>query len=190
MGASLGAFGSDPDGTVEASTFTFHGETFEVAARISALPIMRFAHETRVSQAESRRAGRDRDKALTEHGRSEAMARASEAEMAMLSAMHVFLRNTIGPDQWERFEAVAVQYGDPPEEILAICQAIYASVIDRPTSRPPDSSGGPSTSGTGSTGDSVSPEPAPGPTTSAVPRPDRAAINGLLVPVGSTPSTG
>lgn len=182
MGHLIGSFGREVDvDELEPDWFTFHGEQFTVPARVSALPIMRFAWATNAADGRSNTADSRLRRAVTEDERTRAKAEKAAAEMDALGALHVFLRDTIGEHQWESFERLARIHGDDIDEIMRVAQAIYATVVDRPTSRPSDSADGPSTSGTGSPVGSVSQEPTAGPTSSAAAA--RAEIHGLLTPV-------
>jgi hypothetical protein len=180
--ALIGTFGRELDvSELEPDYFAFHGEHFTVPARVSALPIMRFAWATNAANGRSNTAQSAERRARTEADKIAAKKEQAAAEMDMLAALHVFLRDTIGEHQWEQFERLAQIHGDDIEEIMHVAQAIYATVVDRPTQRPSDSSDGPSTSGTGSPVPSVSEAPMAGPTSSAAAA--RAEIHGLLTPV-------
>jgi hypothetical protein len=176
--AHLGEFGQQvADFEGEADTFSFHGEVFEVPARLSSLVLMRFADAAKRAQdqqedARARRAAAQAalGRAVTDGARDAAAAEASAADYAFATAetsgtaaMYRFVRECIGEDQWARFEAHAVRVGAGQEELLAVAGAIYQAVSGRPTRRPSDSSGGPSSTGVGSMDGAGSPVATPGP---------------------------
>lgn len=179
--ALIGEFGIAADATDDPDTFLWHGVEFVVPPKISALPVMRFAWEIRGAGNQETRARRKASGLTAGPDRDAALKEASEAEMAQLAALHVFLRDTIGAAQWEEFEALAVEHGDGVDEIMRVAQAIYSSVVDRPTGRPSSSSGGPPQNGTGLPVPSAFGEPTAGPMTPAAAQ--RAAIRAALVPV-------
>lgn len=180
----IGSFGRelDPDDLDEQDYFEWHGESFTVPGSVSALPIMRFAWSTVGSQNRTDRADAAARRAQSDEARAAANTEKVSAEMDMLAALHVFLRDTIGAHQWARFEELAVIHGDGIDEVMRVAQAIYSSVVDRPTTRPSDSSAGPSQSGSGSPGSYGSAEQTPGPMSPAAAQ--RAEINAALRPVG------
>lgn len=183
MGVVIGSFGRELAVDEDPDLFEWHGIMFEVPARVSVLPLMRFAFELRQSEAVTARSERAARMARSPEAAAEAARAKSEAEMAAMAAMHSFMKAAIGHDQWDRFAALADEYGDGIDDVMRVVSAIYEAITGRPTRRSADSSAGPSPSGSGSPGDSVSTEPTPGPTPDVVAlRPDRAAINGLLVP--------
>jgi hypothetical protein len=116
--ALIGEFGavvreieqSEPD------EFVFFGETFTVADRVGAMPLLRFA-------------------AVAEAG-------TQAEELAGMAAMHELLRDCLAPGDWPRFQKVAADNKADAEELMAVCGAIYQAVTGRPTQRPSDSAGG------------------------------------------------
>lgn len=108
----------------------FAGESFRTADRIGVMPLMRFA---KVAQA-----GVDAN------------------EMAGLAAMYDLLEQCIDPADWLRFQAHADKVRADGDELMAVVKAVIEALSDRPTSRPSDSSDGPSTTSTSSLADSSS----------------------------------
>lgn len=137
--ASIGEFGAaareaDPD--QEPDTFKFYGETFAVAERVGAMPLLRFA-------------------AVAEEG-------TQAEEMEGLAAMHELLRDCLIAEPitaevdgetkviahgWSHFQKVAASNKVDAEELMEVCGAIYQAVSGRPTQRPSVSTDGPSSSG-------------------------------------------
>lgn len=119
----FGAAARDADPDVEPDTFLFYSETFTVADRVGAMPLLRFA-------------------AVADGG-------AQAEEMAGLAAMHELLRDCLAPGDWARFQKVASDNKVEAEELMQVCGAVYEAVSGRPTRRPSASVGG-SLSGTAS----------------------------------------
>lgn len=121
---NIGTFGAaarEADPEVEPDTFGFFGETFEVADRVGAMPLLRFA-------------------SVAEQG--------TQAEdLAGLAAMHELLRDCLASGEWPRFQKVAADNKASAEELMAVCGAVYQAVTGRPTRQPSDSSDGLSTTG-------------------------------------------
>jgi hypothetical protein len=194
--ADLGEFGRElADLDDEVDVFTFHGEFFALPARMSALPLLRFAWrgkvlEQRVAQAKSARA-----RAQTDEDRLAADQAEGTADMDALSAIYEFLQASL-PDDWDRFERVAIRAGADQDELLEVCNRIYAAVSGRPTRRPAGSSGGPSTSGDGSTAGpgwqespafASQPDPVPALPERSLRDQQRAAYLQGMRPVGASP---
>jgi hypothetical protein len=177
--ASLGEFGravAEFEG--EADDFTFHGEPFTIPAAFSDLPVLKFANASVASQraseaAEARaktaqsviddpRADEAR-KAVATADLTAAQYEAQVASAEFASAAYDFIRDAVGHTQWPRFEAIAVQYGSRQDELIELASLIYSAVSGRPTRRPSISTGGPSSTGDGSTDGSGSPGETPGP---------------------------
>lgn len=109
---------------------SFAGETFTVADRIGLMPLMRFA---KVAQA-----GVD------------------SADLEGLAAMYDLLEQCIAPQDWRRFQAAADRARSDGEELMGVVGEVMRLLTDRPTSRPSDSSDGPSSTAPNSTGGSSS----------------------------------
>ena len=176
--AFLGEFGrqaADYDG--EADSFTFYGEQFEIPARLSGLVMLRFADQARgadaltsegTARAEAGRAALARATTGEERAAAEAEVAAGEqmfgeGTSAGGAAQRRFLRDCLGEGQADRFEEVAMRVGAPIDELLYVAGMVYATVSGRPTQRPSSSSGGPLTTGLGSTDGAASPVATPGP---------------------------
>ena len=176
--ADLGEFGQaliTHDGTPD--TFRFHGEQFEVPAALSPLPLMRFAHRTKLNQVAEEQANRRMeraqavmDAARSEHARTVAQPELTaaaeavmEAQLDNMAAMYEFMQGCL-PDEstWQRFQLVALRAGSSAEELMGVCSAIFAAVTGRPSSRPSEFSDGPSSTGGTSMDDYVSPAPTSG----------------------------
>lgn len=117
--ALIGEFGAatrDEDSNVEPDTFTFYGETFTVADRVGAMPLLRFA-------------------AIADAG-------TQAEELAGLAAMHELLRDCLAPGDWSRFQKVAADQKVEADELMEVCGTIYAAVTGRPTQRPSVSAAG------------------------------------------------
>jgi len=145
---------------VEPDHFLFCGERFEVPVEVSGLPLMRFAWRSKAIDADTARAKRDLDRAMTDAGRAEAEARIGEFEQDGNACIYELLRSVL--PQWERFEELAIERAVDVDELLMVCGAIYQAVTGRPTKRSSGSSDGPLTSGDGSMDGSGSLEPTPG----------------------------
>lgn len=113
------------------TTVDFLGESFRVADRVGALPLMRFAKIAK--------AGVD------------------ASELDGLAAMYDLLGQVIQSDDWARFEEHADRQHADGDQLLALVQEALALVAARPTGRPSDSSAGPRTIEPNSTDDSSSP---------------------------------
>ena len=176
--AELGEWGrAVADYHQEPDTFRFYGEKLEVPAALSSLILMEFTATVKqlqrdVTAAEARR---DQATALAERAGTaeereahEAEAKAAEvdimsADSAGTEAQYAFIRGCIGDGQWDRFRRAAVANGVQGDELMNVCARIYEAVAGRPTRRPSGLPDGPSSTGDGSTGNSASPEPTPGP---------------------------
>jgi hypothetical protein len=66
-------------------------------------------------------------------------------DMAGLAAMYDLLEASIHPDDWARFKKVAKQKAASGAALLDVVGQVISREADRPTSRPSDSSDGPST---------------------------------------------
>ena len=133
----FGAAAREQSEKPELDTFRFYGETFAVADRVGAMPMLRFA-----AVAES---GVDAD------------------EMEGLAAMHELLRDCLvaepvteeGDDGevkvvahgWARFAKVASDNKVSADELMEICAAVYQSVTGKDTPQPSASPVGQSPTG-------------------------------------------
>jgi hypothetical protein len=97
----------------------FGGETFTTADRIGLMPLMRFAKVAK--------AGVD------------------SASMEGLAAMYDMLEQCIAPQDWPRFVEAANRTHADGDELMAVVARVFEVLTERPTSRPSDSSDGPST---------------------------------------------
>lgn len=116
--AMIGEFGAAAraESDVEPDEFRFYGETFQVAARVGAMPLLRFA--------------------------SVADSGIEAEEMEGLAAMHELLRDCLAAGDWPRFQKTASDNKADAEELMEVCAAIYQAVTGRPTERPSDSVAG------------------------------------------------
>jgi hypothetical protein len=176
--ANLGEFGrAVVEHTGEPDTFTFYGERFEVPARLSPLPMMQFAWRTKLHQQADEQskdrvsrcqgtldrapAGPARDLAATELAAAELAD--NEVQINLMAAMYEFMRGCLPNEaMWQRFQQTAMVNGAAADELMEICSSIFAAVSGRPTSRPSDSSDGPSSIGDGWTDGAGSPDPTAG----------------------------
>jgi hypothetical protein len=139
MIGEFGAAARDADDATEPDTFKFYGETFAVADRVGAMPLLRFA-------------------AVADAG-------AQAEEMEGLAAMHELLRDCLVAEPitaevdgeskivahgWAHFQRVAASNKAEAEELMEVCGAIYQVVSGRPTRQPSVSTAGLSTTGASS----------------------------------------
>ena len=110
------------------SDVTFGGESFTVADRIGLMPLMRFAKHAQ--------AGVDAN------------------EMAGLAALLDLLEQCIAPQDWQRFNDHADKVRADGDQLMVVVKDVIEVLSARPTSRPSDSSDGPSTTSVSSAGDS------------------------------------
>lgn len=103
----------------------FCGERFTIADKIGLMPLMRFA---KVGKA-----GVDSD------------------SLEGLVAMYDLLEQCLSPAEWQRFQDTADKHRADADELLAVVTKVFEVLSERPTSRPSDSSDGPSTDGANST---------------------------------------
>ena len=113
------------------TTVDFLGESFRVADRVGALPLMRFAKLAK--------SGLDID------------------EMDGLVAAYDLLGQVIHAEDWARFEEHADREHAGGDELLDFIASALVVASARPTGRPSDSSDGPQTIEPSSTDDSSSP---------------------------------
>lgn len=112
------------------SEVEFAGERFTIADRIGLMPLMRFA---KVAQR-----GVDSN------------------ELEGLTAMYDLLEQCIADQDWQRFQAHADKVRADGDQLMAVVKDVMEALSRRPTSRPSDSSDGPSTASTSSAVDSSS----------------------------------
>jgi hypothetical protein len=117
----FGAAAREADPQAEPDQFKFYGETFTVAERVGAMPLLRFA-------------------AVAESG-------TQASEMEGMAAMYELIRDCLIPGDWPRFQKVAADNKATDDEFLEICGAVYKAATARPTQRPTDSVDGPSDTG-------------------------------------------
>jgi hypothetical protein len=179
--ASLGEFGrlviDDAPEPIEPDTFTFHGHEFLIPDSLSMLPTMRFAWQQKVHTQREKQTGRAleraqlrlaaadaRDRAAAQKAVEDAQAEQVQANLDMLAELYSYVRSSMpDEDDWETFYEIAVSVRADMEELLGVAGQILSTVTGRPTSRPSESSDGPSRSGAGSTGSYDSPAPTGGP---------------------------
>jgi hypothetical protein len=99
------------------SDVEFKGETFRASDGIGLMSLMRFAH---VAQG-----GTDAN------------------DMEGLAAMYDLLEQAIAADDWDRFQRHAMKVKAQGDDLMAVVQKVIQALAARPTSRPSDSSGGP-----------------------------------------------
>jgi hypothetical protein len=154
--AHLGEFGraraleKAPD---EPDTFTFHGQQFEIPGGISIVVLMDFI-------ADQQEASTAREEALASKDDVELVA----ASNRLLACMRDYCRSCLGTEAaWRRFDRVCRKHAVDIDELMEVCAAIFSAVAARPTTRPSESSDGPSSTGAGSTDGSDSQAATPGP---------------------------
>ncbi len=107
------------------SDVEFLGERFRTAERIGLMPMMRFAKVAK--------AGVDSN------------------DLDGLAAMYDLLEQCIADDEWGRFQAHADRKRADGDELMKVVAEVFEVLSARPTSRPSDSSAGPSTTAPNST---------------------------------------
>jgi hypothetical protein len=159
--ASLGEFGAElaaVDGADDPDTFLFHGHEFALPGKISSLPALRFAFNAKQVIAAEAQANAAYQRARTPEARAAAERQMAEVQLIANAGLYTYLRDVLAnPGDWERFEAVAAEFGADEEELMDVAQKIMAAVAARPTRRSSGSPAGPSSTGDGSTGGSASP---------------------------------
>jgi hypothetical protein len=120
---------------VDPQRLEFLGEQFRLGESVGLMPLMKFAHAAN--------SGLDSD------------------DMAGLAALYSLVRDTIHPDDWERFERLAIDKHAEGEEIMAFVGKAIEAISARPTRRRSVSSDGSSSTSPSSTeSSSVKPPPA------------------------------
>jgi hypothetical protein len=133
------------DAGAELDSFDWFGETFTIAARLSALNLLRMAWESRQSDDAGRRADMARKQGRT----GQAAELTAEADRNEMAAMWEFLQATLGPGEWERFVEVSNLAAADDEALSGLIQQVIGVITDRPTRRPSASAGGSSTNTAG-----------------------------------------
>jgi hypothetical protein len=179
--AKIGEFGrARQDLAGEPDTFTFYGEDFEVPAGISAVVLMDFVAETQDAQDGREDAGARQERAQAALARSRmtgseservtAEAALADADVDMIAAsnklmrgMRAYVRGCLPDDvAWRRFNDVCRANAVDVDELMEVAAAIFAAVAARPTRTASGSSGGPSSTGVGSTAGAASQAATPG----------------------------
>ena len=73
-----------------------------------------------------------------------------------LAALYSLLEESIGPDHWDRFKALAKKHKVDDDALFQVVRDVFASYAERPTGRPSDSSDGPQSTSARSGGDAFS----------------------------------
>lgn len=115
-----------------AETILFEGREFRVAEKFGLMPLIRFGYFAKK--------GLDTD------------------DPSALAAMYDLIRQTIVDDDWEAFADHATEVRASEEDLMDVVKQAIGVMSGRPTRRPSDSSGGPSTTETSSSAGSSSPE--------------------------------
>jgi hypothetical protein len=186
--ADLGEFGAelaavDADDTPD--TFRFHGHEFALPARVSSLPALRYAYNAQQVTAMEARARAAAQRARTDEARAAARQAMAEVELAANAGLYQYLRDVL-PNEWERFETVAAEFGVDDVELLDVAQKIMSAVAARPTRRSSGSPAGPSPTGATSPDGSASPS-SPGEEEEVAAVMGRAAP--IVVPAGAEVAT-
>jgi hypothetical protein len=103
----------------------FCGESFAIAERIGLMPLMKFARVARTG--------------------------ADSADLESLAVMLDLLEQCIAPKDWQRFQDVADRERADGDQLFAVVKDVFEVLSERPTSRPSDSSDGPTSTGPSST---------------------------------------
>lgn len=132
-----------------AETITFLGKEYSVAEKLGLMPLIKFAY-------------------VASRG-------ADAADMEGMAAMYTLLRSVVADEQWAAFEEHATEERATDDDLLAAVQGAIAVMTARPTSRPSDSSAGPSRTETSSPDASLSLVSSIPPPTNGSPLVQRAA---------------
>jgi hypothetical protein len=120
---------------VDADRLEFLGEPFRLGESIGLMPLMKFAHAANN--------GLDSD------------------NMEGLAALYAMIRDTIHPEDWDRFERHAIDKHAEGDELMEFVGRAIEAISARPTKRRSVSSGGaPSTSPSSTEPSFVKPAPA------------------------------
>lgn len=106
-------------------TVSFFGEDYEIAEKIGLMPLMRFAKVAR--------GGVD------------------SGDIEALAVMLDLLEQCVAPHEWQRFQDAADKNRADGDELFAVITKVFEVLSERPTSRPTDSSAGPSSTEASST---------------------------------------
>lgn len=101
---------------VDSARLEFLGESFRLGESVGLMPLMKFAHAAN--------SGLDSD------------------DMAGLAAMYAMIRDTVHPDDWERFERHAIDQHAEGDELMAFVGKAIEAISARPTRRRSVSSDG------------------------------------------------
>ena len=101
------------------SDVDFAGDKFRMAERIGLMPLMRFAKIAK--------AGVD------------------STDLDGLAALYDLLEQCIAEDEWQRFQNAADKARADGDQLMQVVKDVFEALSGRPTSRPSDSSGGPTT---------------------------------------------
>lgn len=82
--------------------------------------------------------------------------KADTEDIDSVVALYDVIRQSVSDEDWERFEELATETRADGEALLAFVNEAMVALADRPTSRPSDSSAGPSTTERSSEADSDS----------------------------------
>lgn len=120
---------------VDPERLEFLGESFRLGESVGLMPLMKFAHAAN--------SGLDSD------------------DMAGLAALYALVRDTVHPEDWDRFERLAIEKHAEGEELMEFVGKAIEAISARPTRRRSVSSAGASSTSPSSTGtSSVKPAPA------------------------------
>jgi hypothetical protein len=101
------------------------GQGFDVAPHVGAMPLMRFAKLARTG--------------------------IGSEDFEGMAAMYDLLKSCIADHEWDRFEQVADENRVDGDTLFEVVKDTFAVLSGRPTSRPSDSSDGPTPTSTSST---------------------------------------
>ena len=120
---------------VDAARLEFLGEHFRLGESVGLMPLLKFSYAAN--------SGLDSD------------------DMAGLAALYEVIRDTVHPDDWDRFERHAIDKHAEGDELMEFVGKAMEAMSARPTRRRSVSSGGaPSTSPSSTESSSVKPVPA------------------------------
>ena len=119
--SSIGEFGTVREKSDDVPTFGLVGQTFRVAPNLSDLAIMDIVETT--------------------------LAAENMSGVQALAATKALLQSLVHPDDFDAMWAHARATAQTIDDITGLAQAIIASVTDRPTRQPSDSSDGPQETG-------------------------------------------
>jgi hypothetical protein len=118
---------------VDADTIEFMGERFKMGQRIGLMPLLKFAHVSNKGvQAD---------------------------DMAGLAAMYEMIKDCIAPNEWERFERIAIEKQAESEDLLEVVSNTIEVLSARPTRQRSGSSTGSRPTSASSKVSSIRPAP-------------------------------